>query len=146
MCPPPPHTHTHWNLTKAPRGRQGNAKKIIVRNKVFECLTLLKIEVIENLGSPSNERGCVIPLSYSHPARGSDQAFSLRSPTPPPPPPPVNNPSGSSPEQGIPEPIFYGGLVYKFNLILVINSKRLSRVIKNLNKTWISCDSLHAWL
>ena len=33
-------------LTKAPRGRQGNAN-LIVRNKVFECLTLLTIEVIE---------------------------------------------------------------------------------------------------
>ena len=34
------------SITKAPRGRQGNAK-LIVRNKVFECLTLLKIEIIE---------------------------------------------------------------------------------------------------
>ena len=34
------------NLTKTPRGRQENAK-LIVRNKVFECTTLLKIEVIE---------------------------------------------------------------------------------------------------
>ena len=41
---PPP---SHGNLTKAPRGRQGNAK-LIVRNKVFECTTLLKIEVIED--------------------------------------------------------------------------------------------------
>ena len=40
--PSPP----HGNLIKAPRGRQGNAK-LIVRNKVFECLTLLKMEVIE---------------------------------------------------------------------------------------------------
>ena len=37
-------------------------------------------------------------------------------------------------QQGISEPIFYGDLVYKFqtmleNLILVINSKRLSNVI-----------------
>ena len=40
--PPPP----HGNLTKAPSGRQGNAK-LIARNKVFECLTLLKIETIE---------------------------------------------------------------------------------------------------
>ena len=31
------------------------------------------------------------------------------------------------------------------NLILVINSKRLSNVIKRLDITWISCDSLHAW-
>ena len=36
----------HGNLNKTPRGRQGNAK-LIVRNKVFECTTLLKIEVIE---------------------------------------------------------------------------------------------------
>ena len=36
----------HGNLTKAPRGRHGNAR-LIVRNKVFECLTLLKIKVIE---------------------------------------------------------------------------------------------------
>ena len=36
----------HGNLTIAPRGRQENAKQI-VRNKVFECTTLLKIEVIE---------------------------------------------------------------------------------------------------
>ena len=40
--PPPP----HGDLTKAQRRRQGNAK-LIVRNKVFECTTLLKIEVIE---------------------------------------------------------------------------------------------------
>ena len=36
----------HGSLTKTPRGRQGNAK-LIVRNEVFECTTLLKIEVIE---------------------------------------------------------------------------------------------------
>ena len=42
MSPPPP----HGNLTNAPRGRQGNAKQI-VRNNVFECTTLLKIEVKE---------------------------------------------------------------------------------------------------
>ena len=36
----------HGNLTKTPRGRQGNAK-LIVGNKVFERPTLLKIEVIE---------------------------------------------------------------------------------------------------
>ena len=35
----------HGNLTKTPRGRQGNAK-LIVRNQVFECTTLLKMEVI----------------------------------------------------------------------------------------------------
>ena len=32
------------------------------------------------------------------------------------------------------------------NLIFVINSKRLSNVIKKLDLTWISCDSLHNWL
>ena len=32
--------HTHGNLTKASRGRQGNSK-LIVGNKVFECTTLL---------------------------------------------------------------------------------------------------------
>ena len=37
---------TYWKIDKAPRGRQGNAKHI-VRNKVFECLALFKIEVIE---------------------------------------------------------------------------------------------------
>ena len=36
----------HGNLTKAPRERQGNAK-LIVRNNVFMCTTLLKIEVME---------------------------------------------------------------------------------------------------
>ena len=36
----------HGNLTKAPRERQGNAK-LIVRNNVFECTILLKIEVME---------------------------------------------------------------------------------------------------
>ena len=43
---PPPFPPLHGNFTKAPRGRQGNAK-LIVRNKVFECTTLLKIEVIK---------------------------------------------------------------------------------------------------
>ena len=43
---PPPPPPPHWNLNKAPRGRRGNAK-LIVRNKVFECTTLLKIGVIE---------------------------------------------------------------------------------------------------
>ena len=37
--------HPHGHLTKAPRGRQGHAT-LIVRNKVVECLTLLKIRVI----------------------------------------------------------------------------------------------------
>ena len=40
--PPPP----QGNLTKAPRGRQGNSK-LNVRKKMFECTTLLKTEVIE---------------------------------------------------------------------------------------------------
>ena len=34
----------HGNLTKAPRGRQRNVK-LIVRNKVFECLTLIKMRL-----------------------------------------------------------------------------------------------------
>ena len=38
-CAPSPQ---RGNLTKATKGRQGNAK-LIVRNEVFECLTLLKI-------------------------------------------------------------------------------------------------------
>ena len=51
--------------------------------------------------------------------------------------------------QGISEPIFYGDLVDKFKiivriLILVINSKRLSNVIKKkLDITRISYDSLN---
>ena len=45
---------------------------------------------------------------------------------------------------------FYGDLVYKFKRIvgnpnLVINSKILSSLIKRLDITWMSCDSLHAW-
>ena len=43
LCAPFPHM---GNLTKAPRGRQGNAK-LIVRNNVFECTALLRIEVME---------------------------------------------------------------------------------------------------
>ena len=43
-CAPPPPPQE--NLTKAPRGRQGNAK-LLVRNKVFACLILFEIEVIE---------------------------------------------------------------------------------------------------
>ena len=54
-------------------------------------------------------------------------------------------------QQGISEPIFYGDLVYKFKRIvkkitLVINSKRLSNVTYWLDITWMSCDSLHAWV
>ena len=32
------------------------------------------------------------------------------------------------------------------NLILLINSKRVSNIIKKLDITWISCDGLYAWL
>ena len=32
------------------------------------------------------------------------------------------------------------------SLILVINLKRKLNVIKKWDTTWISCDSLHAWL
>ena len=71
-APSPPHR----DLTKAPRGPQGKAK-LIIRNKVFECTTLLKIEVIEygkmgfqmawNAFSETKilMRGGSIPLSYS---------------------------------------------------------------------------------
>ena len=41
-----PSCPSHGNLTKAPRGRQGNAK-LNVRNNLFECTTLLKIEFME---------------------------------------------------------------------------------------------------
>ena len=43
-CAPP--LPSHGNLPKASRGRQGNSK-LIVRNNLFECTTLLKNEVIE---------------------------------------------------------------------------------------------------
>ena len=89
---PPPPPPPHWNLTNAPRGRQENAKQI-VWNKVFECTTLLKIEVIEYgkwvskwLGqSPSN----TLPMTLLAP---SVQAFGFQCPHPC-----VNNSSGSSP-------------------------------------------------
>ena len=98
--PPPP----HGKLTKAPRGRQENAK-LIVKNKVFECTTLLKIEVIDYgkwflnglkcflRDKDFNERGFnhpshTLPTSLLVP---SVQAFGFRCP------PFVNNPSGSSP-------------------------------------------------
>ena len=42
-CAPLP---SHGNLTKASTRRQGDSK-LIARNKVFDCTTLLKIEVIE---------------------------------------------------------------------------------------------------
>ena len=54
---------------------------------------------------------------------------------------------------GILKPIFYSDLVYISSkelledLILVINSKRISNVIKKkLDITWIPCYRLHAWL
>ena len=54
---------------------------------------------------------------------------------------------------GISEPIFYGDLVYKFKRIagtsnyICFNSKKIiKRYEKKLNITWISYDSLHAWL
>ena len=54
-------------------------------------------------------------------------------------------------QKGISNHAFYGYLVYKLkkmleNLILVINLKRLLNVIKEWATTWLSCDSLHAWL
>ena len=56
-------------------------------------------------------------------------------------------------QQGILKPIFYSDLVYISSkelledLILVINSKRISNIIKKkLDITWIPCYRLHAWL
>ena len=54
-------------------------------------------------------------------------------------------------QQGILKPIFYGDLVYKFKRIVGKPnfSKQLKKIIKRYKKldvTWISCDSLHAWL
>ena len=52
--------------------------------------------------------------------------------------------------QGIPEPIFYGDLVYKLKRIVgkpsFLISKRPSSVIKEWDTAWMLCDSLHAWL
>ena len=48
-------------------------------------------------------------------------------------------------QQGISVPIFYGDLVYKFK-ITVRNPKIIKRYKKKMDITWISCDSLHAWL
>ena len=55
-------------------------------------------------------------------------------------------------QQGISKPAFNGDLVYKFKrvvgkpIILVINLKILLNILKVWDTTWISCDSLHAWL
>ena len=49
------------------------------------------------------------------------------------------------------EPVFYGDLVDKLTKINGKPSfsdqfKKLLNVIKGWDTTWISCDSLHAWL
>ena len=56
-------------------------------------------------------------------------------------------------QQGISIPIFYGDLVYKFKIIVRSPNLRyqFKKIIKRYKKkkmdiTWISCDSLHAWL
>ena len=55
-------------------------------------------------------------------------------------------------QQGMSEPIFYGDLVYNFKIIVgsPIFSDQFKNIIKRykgkLDITWISCDSLHAWL
>ena len=56
-------------------------------------------------------------------------------------------------QQGISEPIVYGDLVYKFKRIIGKPNfsdqfKKIIKVnvIKKLDITWMSCDSLHAWL
>ena len=55
-------------------------------------------------------------------------------------------------QQGISEHIFYGDLVYKFKIIVENPNfsdqfkKIIKRYKKKLDITWISCDSLHAWL
>ena len=54
-------------------------------------------------------------------------------------------------QQGIPEPIFYGDLVYNFKRIVGKPnfSDQFQNIIKRYYKldiTWISCESLHAWL
>ena len=53
-------------------------------------------------------------------------------------------------QQGISEPIFYGDLVYKFKPIVGKSnfSDQFEKIVKRyigFDKTWISCDSLHAW-
>ena len=53
---------------------------------------------------------------------------------------------------GISEPIFYSDLVYKFKRTVEKPNfsdqfkKIIKRYKKKLDITWISCDSLHAWL
>ena len=97
---------SHGNLTKTPRGRHGNTK-LIVRNKVFECTALLKIEVIEYgkngflnglkcslRDKDFNERGWVsIPLHTPSTSllAPSVQAFGFQCP------PPLRKHSGPSP-------------------------------------------------
>ena len=54
-------------------------------------------------------------------------------------------------QQGISEPIFYGVLVYKFKRIVEKSnfSDQFKKIVKRyirVGVTWISCDSLHAWL
>ena len=51
-------------------------------------------------------------------------------------------------QHGISEPIFYGDLVYKFIRIPNLSDQFKMVIIryKKLDITWISCDSLHAWL
>ena len=55
-------------------------------------------------------------------------------------------------QQGISEPIFYGDLVYKFEIIVGNPNfsdqfkKVYQTLLKKLDITWKSCDSLHAWL
>ena len=54
-------------------------------------------------------------------------------------------------QKGISEPVFYRDLVYKFKRIVGNPNlgdpfKRLLNVIKELDTTWILCNSLHAWL
>ena len=51
--------------------------------------------------------------------------------------------------QGISEPILYGDLVYKFKIIVETLSDQFKKIIKRyktLDITWISFDSLCAWL
>ena len=54
-------------------------------------------------------------------------------------------------KQSISEPVLYGDLVYKFKRTVGKPTfsdqfKKINRVIKKLDTTWISCDSLHVWL
>ena len=54
-------------------------------------------------------------------------------------------------QHGISDSIFCGDLVHKFKIIVgnPYFSDQFKKVIKRnkkLDKTWTSCDSLHAWL